>query len=129
MQLAAIRQQGDHSSGICTTAAQIQKLIVSATGSTREHGFLYLPCETWGMANFGLAVPDTGTDAELLLILRERYAHVAAYGWYRAKDGRIVQDAKLHEIRAEITALEATIAAASATSGPAVNYASRVRAQ
>ena len=80
------------------------------------------------MANFGLATPETGTDAELLLILRERYAHVATYGWYRAKDGRIVQDAKLHEIRAEIDALEASIDAAAATGRPAVNFAKRMRA-
>jgi hypothetical protein len=78
------------------------------------------------MANFGLPSTETGTDAELLLILRERYAHVAKFGWYRARDGRIVQDCKLHEIRAEIDALEAKIAAENA-SGLAVTYVKRLR--
>ena len=78
------------------------------------------------MANFGLPASETGTNAELLLILRERYAHVAVHGWYRAMNGRIVQDAKLAEIRAEIDALEDEINAESLV-GPAVNYAKRMR--
>jgi hypothetical protein len=76
------------------------------------------------MANFGLTAPDTGTDAELLLILRQRYAHVIQFGWYRAHDGRIVQDIKPAEIRAEIAAVESRIDAV--LSGPAVNYAKRM---
>jgi hypothetical protein len=78
------------------------------------------------MANFGLPSTETGSDAELLLILRERYAHVAKFGWYRAKDGRIVQDCKLAEIRAEIEAIEARIESAD-RSGLAVTYAKRLR--
>ena len=76
------------------------------------------------MANFGLAVPETGSDAELLVLVRATIARVLAYGQDRMHGGRRVTEADLPELRAMETEITTRI---NATTGPNVNYASRVR--
>ena len=80
------------------------------------------------MANFGLPTPATGTDAELLAILRKQYAYTLEYGHDRQENGRRVVGLTAAQLLEQIEKLEAKVAAESAANqGMAVNYARRGR--
>ena len=78
------------------------------------------------MANFGLPTPATGTDAELLAILRKQYAYTLEYGHDRQENGRRVVGLTAAQLLEQIEKLEAKVEAAANPGGLAVTYVKRL---